>query len=183
MPRGPGTVQREILLLLLGGLALGLSGSPKRYFRILKLIGKEWHNIERAALWRSIRALYHSKLIRAVRNEDGSYTLALSEKGKERALTYRLEEMRIPVPAAWDKKWRMVLFDIPQKRGRTRDAFRVHLKQIGFLELQKSVFICPYPCKDEVDFLVELYGIRRHVRMVTADAIDTGAHLQQRFGL
>lgn len=183
MPRGPGTAQRKILLLFLGGLALGLSSSPSRYFRIIKLIGKEWQDIERAALWRSIRALYRSKLIRAVRNQDGFHTLVLSEKGRERALTYRLEEMRIPVPAAWDKKWRMVLFDIPQKRSRTRDAFRVHLKQIGFLELQKSVFVCPYPCRDEVDFLVERYGIRRHVRFVIADEIDTGVHLQQRFGL
>ncbi len=183
MPRGPGTVQRKILLLLLGGLALGLSGSPGRYFRILKLIGKEWQNIDRAALWRSIRALYRSKLIRAVRNQDGSHTLVLSGKGRERALTYRLEEMRIPVPAAWDKKWRMVLFDIPQKRSRTRDAFRTHLRQIGFLELQKSVFVCPYPCNDEVDFLVELYDIRRHVRLATVDAIDTDMHLKQRFGL
>lgn len=183
MSRGPGTIQRKILLLLLGGVALGLSGSPRRYFRILHRIGKEWQDIERAALWRSIRALYQSKLIRAVHQYDGSHTLVLSEKGRERALTYQLEKIRIPVPAAWDKKWRMVLFDVPQKRGRTRDAFRIHLKQIGFIELQKSVFVCPYPCKDEIDFLIELYDIRRYVRLVVADAIDTDIHLRQRFGL
>ena len=183
MSRGLGTTQRKILLLLLGGVALGMSGSPSRYFRILKHISREWRDINRAALWRSIRSLYRSKLIRTVRNTDGSRTLVLSEKGRERALTYRLEEMRIPVPAAWDKKWHLVLCDIPQKRSRTRDAFRVHLKQIGFLELQKSVFVCPYPCQDEIDFLVELYDIRRHVRMVIADTIDTELHLKQKFDL
>lgn len=183
MPRGPGTTQRKILLLLLGGFALGLSGSPRRYFRILKMIGKEWQNIERGKLWRSIQALYRSQLVHTNRNPDGSYTLVLSGEGRRRALTYRLEDMRIPVPPVWDKKWRMVLFDIPQKRGRTRDAFRMHLKQIGFLELQKSAFVCPYPCADEVEFLVEMYGIRRHVRRMTVEAIDTDLHLRQRFSL
>ena len=183
MPRGPGTVQRKILLLLLGGLALGFSGSPSRYFRILKMIGKEWRAIDRAALQRSIQALYRTKLIRAMHHSDGSSTVVLSEKGRERALTYRLEEMRIPVPVAWDKKWRLVLFDIPQKRSRTRDAFRAHLKQIGFLELQKSAFVCPYPCRDEIEFLIELHDIRRHVRFITADAIDIDIHLKEKFGL
>ena len=36
-----GEVSQKVILLLWGGLALGLSGSPKNYFRILKAIGKE----------------------------------------------------------------------------------------------------------------------------------------------
>lgn len=183
MARGPGIVQRKILLLLLGGLALGLSGSPRRYFRILKMIGNEWRSIERAQLWKSIQALYRSKLIWTRRHPDGSYTLVLSEKGRTRALTYQLETMRIPVLPVWDKKWRIVLFDIPQKRHHTRDIFRTQLKQIGFREFQKSAFICPYPCADEVEFLIEMHDIRRHVRLVTADAIDTDIHVRQRFGI
>lgn len=31
-----GPVKKKILLVLLGGVALGLSGSPKQYFRTLK---------------------------------------------------------------------------------------------------------------------------------------------------
>ena len=63
MSRGLGETQRKILLLLFGGLALGLSGSPKRYFQILKAIGKEWEEINKQVLKRAIKSLYESKLI------------------------------------------------------------------------------------------------------------------------
>ena len=50
MSRGLGKTQKKILLFLWGGVALGLSGSPARYFEILKSIGKEWKEIERQPL-------------------------------------------------------------------------------------------------------------------------------------
>lgn len=183
MARGPGTVQRKILLLLLGGLALGLSGSPRRYFRILKLIGREWKEINREALWRSIRGLYQSRLITEKQNRDGSITIELSEAGRKRALTYKLDEMKIKKPARWDGKWRIILFDIPERLKKVREALRFHLRHMDLKEFQKSVFICPYPCDEEIDFIVEFYNIRPHVRKITAQAIDNELHFKQKFSL
>ena len=178
-----GTVQRKVLLLLLGGLALGLSGSPARYFRILKMMGREWRDINRQALWRAIRALYQSRLIKTVYNTDGTITLILSEDGKKRALTCKIDTMTIGRPEKWDGKWRVVIFDVPERRRKVRDALRYHLRQLGFFELQKSVFVHPYPCTDEIDFLVEGYHIRSHVRQIVADKIDNEPHLRQKFDL
>ncbi len=183
MPRGPGEIQQKILLLLLGGLALGLSGSPKRYFKILKEINKEWEKIEARALRRAIRSLYESKLIAEKQNPDGTITIILTEKGKQKALTYDFENMEIKKPQKWDGKWRVVLFDIPEKRKKFRESLRFHLKQLKFYEFQKSVFVHPYNCKDEIDYLIEFYDIRRFVRFIVADSIDNELHLEKHFGL
>ncbi len=176
-------MQKKVLLLLLGGLALGLSGSPRRYFKILKAIQKEWQEIDRQALRKAIKRLYESKLITEKQNPNGTVTLILTDKGKQRALTYDLDNMEIKAPGQWDKKWRVVLFDIPEKIKKIREAMRYHLKNFGFYEFQKSVFVHPYDCKDEVDYLIEFYDIRRFVRFIIADSLDNELHLKKHFKL
>src|SRR3989338_4472801 len=90
-----GATKQKIVLLLLGGLALGLTRSPKQYFRVAKEIRKEWRAINRQSLERAIRALYTSKLVETKDNRDGTLTLVLSDEGRERALIYNLEKMEI----------------------------------------------------------------------------------------
>jgi len=82
-----------------------------------------------------------------------------------------------------DGVWKLVIFDIPEKRKKVRDALRGHLRQIGFYELQKSVFIHPYPCGDEIEFLVEFHQVRAHVRQLTVHAIDNDLHLRRKFNV
>jgi DNA-binding transcriptional regulator PaaX len=183
MSKGLGITQKKVLLLLFGGLALGLSGSPTRYFQILKAIQKEWQEIDRQALRKAIKSLYESKLIAEKENPDGSVTLILTDKGKQKAFTYNLDDMKIKVPRQWDKKWRVVLFDIPEKIKKIREAIRYHLKNLGFYEFQKSVFVHPYDCQDEIDYLLEFYDIRRFVRFIIADSIDNELHLKKHFKL
>lgn len=183
MSRKLGSTQKKILILLLGGLALGLSRSPKTSFQIIKEMKKEWDWINRQNLKRAIKKLYESKLIKEKENSDGTVTLILTERGKEKALTYNLDEMKIEKPKQWDKKWRIVLFDIPEKIRKLRDAFRYHLKQLGFYEFQKSVFIHPYDCQDEIEYLIEFYDARRFIRFIVAEQIDNELHLKAHFGL
>ena len=167
----------------MGGLAIGLSRSPRQQFRILRLIGEEWRQIERAALWRSIRGLYKSKLVHEVHESDGSVTMILSDRGRKIALNYQLELMKIKKPEHWDGKWRFVAFDIPEKRKKIRDALRFRFKQIGMLEFQKSIFISPYPCEKEIQFLIEFHDARPYVRMILAEKIDSQLHFEKKFNL
>ncbi len=178
-----GETQRKILLLLLGGLALGLSGSPGRYFQILKAIGEEWREINNQSLKRAIKSLYGSKLIAEKQNADGTITIVLSDRGKQKALTYDLENMEIKKPKQWDKKWRVVLFDIPETKKKIREILRFHLKKLEFYEFQKSVFVHPYDCEDEINYLIEFYDIRKYVRYIVAESIDNELHLKEYFNL
>jgi phenylacetic acid degradation operon negative regulatory protein len=45
----------------------------------------------------------------------------------------------------WDKKWRIVLFDIPESQRTVRQLFRLKLMDLGVRMLQSSVWITPSP--------------------------------------
>ena len=178
-----GHLQRKILLLLLGGLALGLSRSPKQYFRVAREIKTEWRAINRHALNQAIQNLYKSKLVETKSNRDGTLTLLLSKEGKQLALTYDLENIEIKKPDHWDGEWRMVMFDIPETLKQVRESLRMHFKNMGFYEFQKSVFVHPYPCAGEIEYIVEFYNARRHLRFVVATEIDNAIELKRHFRL
>ena len=181
MPR-IGINKEKVLILLLGGLSLSLTRNPRGQLRILKEMHKSWKEINERALKLAIMSLYQSKLVEQKDNKDGTTTFILSKEGERVALTYNLDNMEIK-RHAWDKKWRIVIFDIPEKIKKVRESFRYHLKRLGFRELQHSVFVLPFECHNEIEYLVEFYNARRFVRFIEAYHIDNELDLKQKFRL
>ncbi|TSC83611.1 MAG: phenylacetic acid degradation operon negative regulatory protein [Parcubacteria group bacterium Gr01-1014_17] len=178
-----GAMQQKILLLLLGGVALACARTVGEQWKILTEMGKEWKHIKRQRVERAIAALYESRLVDMRRSDDGTFTLVLNEDGKKRALSYNLGNMHIAQPETWDEIWRVVLFDIPEEKRSARDALRTHLLNLGFFELQRSVLVHPFECRDEIDFLIELNEVRPYVRFMRAHHIDNEPHLKRFFRL
>ncbi|MDP3764261.1 MAG: hypothetical protein Q8Q95_01430 [bacterium] len=178
-----GPNQQKALLLLFTGIGLSFARTSKQYFRVLESTAEEWKKINKQSLERAIASLYKSKLIREHENPDGSLTMILTDKGKDKAITFNIDNMGIKKPKVWDKKWRIVLFDIPEKHKPAREALRETLKRLGFYEYQKSVLIQPYPCQDEINFLIEYFSIRSYVRIITATDLDNELHLLKIFDL
>ena len=110
-------------------------------------------------------------------------TITLLEKGHEKALKYSVEDMKIDIPLTWDKKWRLVLFDIPEEQRLARNVLKEKLDELGFAVIQKSVYAYPYPCHNELDFLRTLYNIVPFVKLMVVDKIEEEDTLKQRFGL
>lgn len=178
--RGP--VKEKILLLLLGGLTLGLTKSPRGYLKTLNAMHAEWRKINHRTLIRSIRNLYRSNLLEQKNNRDGTTTFVLSKDGRQIAMTYNLDKMFI-LKTKWDKRWRLVIFDIPEKLKKVRDTLRYQLKRLGFVELQHSVFVLPFECKSEIEYIIEFYNIRKCVRYIEANYIDNELDLKHKFRL
>lgn len=178
-----GPVAQKIILLLEGGLALSLTQRPDAYFRIIKGITKEWQAINQRTLHESIKQLYQSKMIDYKENNDDTITLILSDEGKKRALRYNLDKLEIKKSARWDGLWRMVIFDIPEHLKQGRNALAAKLKQLGFYPLQKSVFIYPYECQNEVDFILEIFNLRPYVRIILVKKTDIDLDLKNKFKL
>lgn len=175
-------IKEKILLLLTSGLALGFTYSPNKQYKILKLTAKEWQKINKRKLVKEIRELYNSRLIKSQENPDGSFTFVLTKKGELKAMSYNIQNIKIR-KEKWDRKWRVVSFDIPEKNKKARDTLRWKLKQLGFYELQKSVFIFPYPCENEMDFIIEFFNLRKYVRFGVLESIDNDLHLRKIFKL
>ncbi|MBI2577279.1 MAG: hypothetical protein HYV77_00335 [Candidatus Wildermuthbacteria bacterium] len=175
--------RKKLLALLFAGMALGFSYTPQRRQKIYSSTKRYLKYLDERKLKNEIRKMYRTKLIRYKENSDKSITLILTDKGKMKALTYRFEEMTIYPPKKWDGKWRIVIFDIPEKLRQGRDALRTKLIQIGFLEFQKSVFVFPYPCENELDFIIEFFNLRPYVRVGILENIDNAADLKHKFDL
>lgn len=183
MGRDLSDTSKKLIILLAGGLAMGLSRSPKGYFHIVKGIKKDLARVDNETLHRTIKKLYKSKLISEKTNKDGTITLIITQSGKEKALKYNVDKIRVPKMEKWDRKWRVVLFDIPESKKKAREALRWSLKKARFYEFQKSVFVHPYDCEDELDYLVEYFDIRPYVRVMVAEKIDNELHLKNHFNL
>ena len=178
-----GTLKRKILLLLLAGISLGLTKRPDYQWKIIKETSKEWEKINKERLKEIIKEFYQEKLVEYREKPDESIEIVLTEKGKIKALEGKIDELEVKIPKTWDKLWRVVIFDIPEKKKKARDALRRKLKELGFLEFQKSVFIFPYECKDEIEFIVEVFEIRKYVRYLVVKEITNEEELLLKFKL
>ena len=125
--------------------------------------------------------LYEARLINAVEHRDGTTELILSKEGRRMALRYNLEKLQIKKPKQWDKKWRMVMFDVPERLKKLRRTLHFHLKELDFHQYQKSVFVHPYECGKEIEFVLEFYGAKKYVRFVEATHLDNELHLKSHF--
>ncbi|HEY4506122.1 MAG TPA: hypothetical protein VJJ24_01590 [Candidatus Paceibacterota bacterium] len=178
-----GSLQKKVLLLLLGGVLLGMQRNSRSYFKVIKGVKEAWKDIDKRSLDNAIKELYESKLVSAKENKGGTTTLILSEKGRQKAITLDISNLQIKEPIKWDGNWRVVLFDIPEYLRKVRDTLRNHLLDMGFVEYQKSVFVHPYPCQNEIDFLIETYEIRRFVRFMVSSSFDDELKFRRHFKL
>lgn len=136
--------------------------------------------------WKSRRLLGQlakQKYVSITENPDSSTSVIITKDGLVRALTYELDTMKLAIPKRWDKKWRVVIFDIAEEHKKLRDLFRMRLVQLGLFQLQESVYISPYPCFGEVEFLRELYGIAFTVRYLLVQHVEDDGELKRHFGL
>jgi phenylacetic acid degradation operon negative regulatory protein len=86
------------------------------------------------------------------RTEDGIGRVhQLTEAGRLRALGGR--DPKLAWRRRWDKQWRLVIFDIPQKQSSARVRLRRSLGRLGFGYLQNSVWVTPDPLEPLVDKL------------------------------
>ena len=107
-----GPIQQKILLVFLGGIALGCSGSPTQYYSTLRKIRKEWRQINQQRFNRSIRLLHKQKLLTEIHHSDGTISLKLTPDGRMRADFLQLfgNTLKIKQQKTWDGLWRIVLF-------------------------------------------------------------------------
>ena len=175
-------IQRKITLLLSTGFSLVYNHFPGRSWDIVGKAVDRWQAINRSELQKEIKKLYRSKLVDKKYNPDGSCVIFLTQKGKIKALNYKFSEMSID-SKVWDGKWRIVIFDIPEKNKRGRNSLRSKLQRLGFYEFQKSAFVLPYECRDEIEFLIEYFGLRKYVRYGLLESVDNDLHLRTIFGL
>jgi len=117
-----------------------------------------------------INYLKKKKYIKIKNLKEGKGIL-LTTKGKQKALRMKYK-LNPKLKKRKDKKWIMVIFDIPEKMRKYRDDFRNHLYDLGFQKLQQSVWISPYDIRKDLEEIIRIYSLDKFVRIFLIKEIE-----------
>src|SRR3989338_3168112 len=134
---------------------------------------RRWKKFNLHALKRNLRRLRDQKIVEIV-EKDGEELIKLTQKGHTKYLKFRLEELSLG-GKSWDGKWRIVIYDIAKFKKNQQSAFRNIIKRINMLQIQKSVYLTPFPCQEEIEYLRGYFGISDEVILIRADRIENEA--------
>ncbi len=115
--------------------------------------------------------------------KEGKTMLAITKLGKQQLKKWQAGDLKIQRPKKWDGIWRMVIFDIPEKRRQTRDFVREQLKELGFYYLQNSVWAYPYKCEEIILALAGAYDLLPYMIYLEANYLGNDKYLRAEFRL
>ena len=174
---------KEILKYLLIAGALSLSGAGGGFaWRLTKNILRGKPIFKR----KSFNAFYYLKKkgLISLERDGHDVKISLTKEGKKRAGKYQIDDLFLERPKKWDGKWRLVVFDIPNSSNIIRNTFRRKLKEFGFCLFQKSVWIYPFDCREEIAFLREFFGVdKRQIQVLEVAKIEDDSVLRKIFKL
>lgn len=183
MQRKPSRPQELLKFFAVGSGIVALSlVAPQLPAKLLREYLRQ-KRFQRNRFLQDLRRLQSRELIELREHPAGIVKIILKRRGKEVALTFTLEGMNIKKPLRWDEKWRLIIFDIPENKKHARNTLQMKLKELNFYALQKSVFIHPYPCEDEIDFISQIFDVRDHILLLTVDDFEGSEKLLHHFGL
>ncbi len=172
-------------ILLFASLA-GIAIVAPNLFSVLRLKKQGFKNFRSQDVKKIKAAFYQLKrrdLVDFSRDKKGAVKPRLTGKGRQAAIKLLFDNYRIQPSDKWDGIWRVVIFDIPTKKNRHRDILRQRLEHMGFIQMQRSVFASPFPCKRELDIICEVYDLWDFVNYFEAINIDNEGNLRAYFGL
>lgn len=176
-----GGIAKDILYwLLVSGIVAIAATSPYFGINLMKQMGREY---EKKKFANALYRLRKSRTIIFEEKKGGTYVVELTEKGRKKTEKLQYDDLRIQKPKKWDGIWRIVIFDIPNKKKIVRETLRNKMKGWDFYQLQESVWVCPWPCEKEIGIVVELLGIYSFVNMIKAKEIQDDEKLKAHFKL
>ena len=115
---------------------------------------------------------------------DGKQYARLTERGEE-ALALGQQKMQLATskPRKWDRRYRLVMFDVPERRKKIRERLRFQMRDAGFLRIQDSAWLYPYDCEEFMALLKADLRIGKDVLYAVVEEIENDAWIRKHFGL
>ena len=133
-------------------------------------------------LRRSVKNLERSGLVKTEKRGEGVY-VALTNRGKIEAVIHNFKISKFSDNKTLDGVWKIIMFDIPETKKSARRALNKTLKDMGCYPYQKSVFITPFSCDKEIDFIGNYFGVRKNISILTATKIENDSAVRKYFKL
>jgi hypothetical protein len=189
MQNKTGEISKTILKgILTAGVIVIASTSP--YFisrtlpKIIKYACYHWKNKRQKNKFAKRFSYLKNHGLINIENKRGQIYISLTEEGKKLAGKYQIDDLRIKKSGKWDKKWRILIFDIKNKQKIKREALRGKIKELKLYQLQKSVWIYPYDFRKEMSILRKFFQFTKdEMQIIIADEIENDQKARIFFGL
>ena len=174
-------IQHAVLVAIAVTGLLALTAMAPNTLQLLRYLPKEKWNLAYRAKTAAGRivAKGYAKWI----EKDGKKYLRLTDAGRK---VLAFEQAKVALKnqkKKWDGRWRMVVFDVPERRRHVRNRLRAVMCEIGFVRLQDSVWVYPYDCEDFVALLKAELKIGKDALYAIADTIEHDRSLRLHFKL
>ncbi|MFA4890536.1 MAG: hypothetical protein WC587_02815 [Candidatus Paceibacterota bacterium] len=179
---GYATATKVVLAVIaLAGIAFVMTAAPN-IFQALKVFKKSKRYSDKQ-LRNAFYTLKRRGFIETIKEDNDKIKVRITKKGKEKIKEFSIDTLAISKPRKWDGKWRVVIFDIPNRFNRAREALRGKLKDLGFFQIQKSVWVHPYPCEDEILFVANIFQIEPFIEILIVEEFLHGNKIRKYFNL
>lgn len=184
---------KDVLILLAGGTFIAASiifpGLPIIAKEVLKAKQssdwkkrqKEWKKFNTWRLRQVVKRLEKQKIVE-ISEIDKTPVITITKKGKQKILKFKLEEIELD-QTTWDGKWHIITYDIATAKRWQRELFRRMLKRMNFYQLQKSVYLTPFKCAEEIEYLRQICEVGTEVVILTVSGFENEQVYKEYFGL
>ena len=158
-----------------------LSGAIMEWFTKIKLAHSATYS-KKSHITSTIKRLLAEGMLTTVRVK-GKKVIRLSTKGRALLLRYRRHVRGHLSEKGWDGTWHIVIFDIKEASRRVRQMLRKEITHFGFVHLQHSVWVTPYPCEEFLALVKADYKMGKDILYIRAEKIEGDAELRKTFQL
>lgn len=183
-----GAVKTILRVLEVIGISIEVSARPRLASATMRELAKrleprgEFNEKDKKKFYNTFYYLRKKGLI-DIRHQRRQIYISLTDEGKKKAGRYKIDDLKIEEPKKWDGKWRVLVFDIEDKHKIKREALRGKLKELGFYQMQKSVWVCPYEFKKEIVILRDFFGLTDgEMKIIDAERIENDSLIRQFHG-
>jgi DNA-binding transcriptional regulator PaaX len=176
-------VKEVIKWLMFAGIICIAATSPYFLINLTKSISKwrRYNRYKRRNISSTFSRLSQKGLIKINKKKNQIY-ISLTGKGKQMAGRLQIDALEVKRPPKWDHKWRIVIFDIAQLKKNYREAFRGRIKELGFVCLQKSVWVHAFECRSEIALLRDFFRLNeKELRLIIANELGEDVRLRKHF--
>lgn len=113
----------------------------------------------------------------------GDEKIRLTKKGKKLLQNIQISEIQIKKTKEWDGIWWLVSYDVPKSHNKSRDDFRFYLKRLNFRQIQASLWVFPYECKEEIAIIAKYLSINPFIIVMATDSLPNQEEMEEYYNL
>lgn len=171
--------------VLLAGTFLITPNFPIVFAGLMKIIEEfRKEKIPEIKVKRVLKNLEKKKIISIERNGEEVIVKVLDNHNVD-LIKYSVKQLLYlkKKQKAWNKKWFLVAFDVPEEEKNKRNYLRSFLKQIGFFQYQKSLYAYPYECEKEIALIKKIVEGGKYINYIIAERLEKEPEMKAHFQL